>query len=428
MRPPKREDPRREDAQGQGAARRRPAWVDSRTVTQPLRFGPIRTSADLEALARHEALAFNTPCDSSVDWLKANRENVRVVRAGDEVIGGLVRYDMGQFFGGRSVRNVGIAGVAISPAARGRGAAKSLMAATLNELHDAGAAVSTLYPTTFTLYGRAGYAVAGHRYRYRLPLAGLGRIRAARDLRRLDSGGDAEEIRRLYRRLAANRPGWLDRNEHIWHRVHNHPAGRDVHGYAVPGDDGIDGYVIYTQGEVARYPYNLRIRDVQAANREAAQRILAFFSDCRTLARHATWYGSLDDSLLLEVPEVGTEISVAETWMLRIVDIAAAFTERGYPHGPGARLELDVTDDVVAGNEGRWIIEIEDGKADVNRAAGETGPDVLRLDIRALASLYTGHLGARRLAELGAVRGSAAALDRAERIFAGAPPAMPDYF
>jgi len=83
---------------------------------------------------------------------------------------------------------------------------------------------------------------------------------------------------------------------------------------------------------------------------------------------------------------------------------------------------------VVARNEGRWIIEIEGGQADVRRAGGETGPDALRLDIRALASLYTGHLSARRLAELGSVQGSAVALDRTERIFAGSPPAMPDYF
>ena len=402
--------------------------VDSRTVKERLTFGPLRTSADLEALAYQESLAFNTPHDSCVSWLRATRDHVRVVRAGSEVIGGLVQYDMGQFFGGRSVRNIGIAGVAISPTARGRGAAKSLMAATLNELHDAGVAVSTLYPTTFTLYGRAGYAVAGHRYQYRLPLAKLGRITATGEIRRLDPGADGEALKRLYRRLAMNRPGWLDRNEHIWERVHNHPAGRDVHGYVIPGDDGIDGYVVYTLGEVARYPYDLQIRDVQTANRQATRRILALFSDCRTLARHATWYGGLDDSLLLEVPEVGTEISVAETWMLRIVDIAAAFTERGYAPGTSARLELDVTDDVVARNEGRWIIEIEGGQADVRRAAGETGLDVLRLDIRALASLYTGHLSARRLAELGSVQGSAVALDRTERIFAGPLPAMPDYF
>ena len=402
--------------------------VDSRTVTERLSFGPLQTSADLEALAYQESLAFNTPHDSCVSWLRATRDDVRVVRAGSEVIGGLVQYDMGQFFGGRSVRNIGIAGVAISPTARGRGAAKSLMAATLNELHDAGVAVSTLYPTTFTLYGRAGYAVAGHRYQYRLPLAKLGRITATGEIRRLDPGADGEALKRLYRRLATNRAGWLDRNEHIWERVHNHPAGRDVHGYVIPGDDGIDGYVVYTLGEVARYPYDLQIRDVQTANRQATRRILALFSDCRTLARHATWYGGLDDSLLLDVPEVGTEISVAETWMLRIVDIAAAFTERGYAPGTSAHLELDVTDDVVARNEGRWIIEIEGGQADVRRATGKTGPDVLRLDIRALASLYTGHLSARRLAELGSVQGSAVALDRTERIFAGPLPAMPDYF
>ena len=399
-------------------------------MTQRLSFGPLRTSVDLEVLARHEALAFNTPYDSCVSWLLATRDGVRVARDGAEVVGGLVRYDMGQFFGGRSVRNAGIAGVALSPTARGRGAAKSLMASTLNELHDAGVAVSTLYPTTFTLYGRAGYAVAGHRHRFRLPLAGLGRITATREIRRLDPSGDAEALRRLYRRVAANRPGWLDRNEHIWERVNKHPAGRDVHGYAISGDEGagIDGYVVYTLGEVAHYPYELKIRDVQVANREAARRILALFSDCRTLARHATWYGALDDSLLLEVPEVGTEISVAETWMLRIVDIRAAFAERGYPPGVAARIELEVTDDVVAGNNGRWRLEVEDGRGRLEHLDEPAEAEALALDVRALASLYSGHLSARRLAELGRLRASAGTRALADRIFAGEPPSMPDYF
>ena len=402
--------------------------VDSRTVTERLSFGPLQTSADLEALAYQESLAFNTPHDSCVSWLRATRDDVRVVRAGSEVIGGLVQYDMGQFFGGRSVRNIGIAGVAISPTARGRGAAKSLMAATLNELHDAGVAVSTLYPTTFTLYGRAGYAVAGHRYQYRLPLAKLGRITATGEIRRLDPGADGEALQRLYRRLATNRPGWLDRNDHIWERVHNHPAGRDVHGYVIPGDDGIDGYVVYTLGEVARYPYDLQIRDVQTANRQATRRILALFSDCRTLARHATWYGGLDDSLLLEVPEVGTEISVAETWMLRVVDVRAAFAERGFPSATNARIDLELTDDILPGNAGRWSVEVGGGEARASRVEGEPGPDTLRMDIRAFASLYTGHLSGRRLAAMDALRGSAAAVEQADRVFAAEPPSMPDYF
>lgn len=398
-------------------------------MTNRLSFGPARSSADLQVLARQESLAFNTPFDSCVSWLRATRDLVRVVRVGGEVIGGLVQYDMGLFLGGRSVRNFGIAGVAISPTARGRGAAKSLMAATLSALHDAGVAVSTLYPTTFTLYGRAGYAVAGHRYQYRLPLAGLGRVRASGELRRLDPEADADGLARLYRRLAATRPGWLDRNEHIWQRVHNHPAGRDVHGYVLEADDGaIDGYVVYTLGAVGRYPYDLKVRDVQVAHPEAARRILALFSDCRTLARHAVWYGPLDDPLLLAVPEVGTEITIAETWMLRIVDVRAAFAERGYPATASARLDLELTDDVLPGNAGRWLIEIDGGEAKASRVDQDAGPDTLRMDIRALGSLYTGHLSARRLAAMEAVRGPAAALEQADRVFAAEPPSMPDYF
>ena len=156
--------------------------------------------------------------------------------------------------------------------------------------------------------------------------------------------------------------------------------------------------------------------------------MLALFSDCRTLARHAIWYGPLDDPLLLAVPEVGTEISIAETWMLRIVDVAAAFGERGFPTDANATLDLELTDDVVTANAGRWLVEITGGKASASRVDREASSDTLKMDIRALASLYTGHLSARRLAAMDAVRGSAAALEQADRIFAAEPPSMPDYF
>ncbi len=398
-------------------------------MTKRLTFGPVQSAAELEAQAYNEALAFNTPYDSCVAWLRATRDHVRLVRSGGKVVGGLVQYQMGQFLGGRSVRNIGIAGVAVDPTARGQGAAKALMGSTLNELHGEGVAVSTLYPTTFTLYGRAGYAAAGHRYRFRLPLDKLGRIVADGALRRLDPEGDAKALDRLYRGIARNRPGWLDRNHFIWERVYCDLGGEDIHGYVVPGSDGgVDGYVVYTQGAVGRYLYAIKVRDLQARNGAAARRILALFSDCRTLAQDVTWYGALDDHMLLQVPEVGTEISVAETWMLRIVDVQAALGERGYPPGTSARLDFDVTDGVVAGNRGRWVLAVDRGAGKVSRTTRKAGRNTLRLDIRALASMYTGHLSARRLADLDLIEGSTASLNVADRIFAGPPPSMPDYF
>ena len=64
------------------------------------------------------------------------------------------------------------------------------------------------------------------------------------------------------------------------------------------------------------------------------------------------------------------------------------------------------------------------------RAASETPPDrTLSASISAhIASLYSGHLSARRLAELGQVKGPTASLNQADRLFAGPPPSMPDYF
>ncbi len=409
-------------------------------MTDELSFGPLGTGAegdaDLAAQARHDAQAFNEPLDSCVAFLEAVRDDVRVVRSGGRVVGGLARYPMGIFLGGRSVPNAGIAGVAVDPTARGRGVARTLMASAMSELHDAGVAVSTLYPTTFTLYRGAGYAPAGHRFRHELPLHRLGRVTAEGSLRELDRKADRDALNRLYASQARHRNGWLDRNRTIWARVFRPESGEDVHAYVVPATNGNNGEgngdllgsVVYTQGPPNRYPYELTVLDLQAATAGAARRLLALFSDCRTLARSATWHGALDDHVLQHVPEVGVRTSVAETWMLRIVHLPAALEARGYPPGLDERLLLDVTDDVVAGNRGRWMFTASDGRGDVRPARADDRGPALRLDVRALASLYTGHLGAARLVALDRAEGSAEAVEAADRLFSGPPPSMPDYF
>ena len=62
-------------------------------------------------------------------------------------------YPFGQFFGGRSVRAGGVAGVAVAPEARGRGHAQRVMRASIADQRVRGEANSILDPATTSLYG-----------------------------------------------------------------------------------------------------------------------------------------------------------------------------------------------------------------------------------------------------------------------------------
>src|SRR2546430_1369377 len=78
-------------------------------------------------------------------------------------------------------------------------------------------APSTLYPSTFGLYRKAGYEIAGTHCRFTLQLRQLGRQRRPLAISAL--GTDQPEVEEVYRDVARCRTGYLDRGPYIWNRV-----------------------------------------------------------------------------------------------------------------------------------------------------------------------------------------------------------------
>jgi predicted acetyltransferase len=113
-----------------------------------------------------------------------------------------------------------------------------------------------------------------------------------------------------------------------------------------------------------------------------------------------------------------------QTWLLRVVDVAKALEKRGYPSGLQAELHLEVQDDLIAENNGRFILSVSQGQGEVTR--GGTGE--LKLHIRELAPLYTSLFTPYQLQLTGRLEGTETALDKATQLFAGVSPWMPDFF
>jgi predicted acetyltransferase len=76
--------------------------------------------------------------------------------------------------------------------------------------------------------------------------------------------------------------------------------------------------------------------------------------------------------------------------MLRIIDAAAAIGARGYPPSAALSVQLDLADDVMPGNAGRWALEISGGAGTLTRAAGRERGSALRLGPRGFAALFAG--------------------------------------
>ena len=98
-----------------------------------------------------------------------------------------------------------------------------------------------------------------------------------------------------------------------------------------------------------------------------------------------SWFGGPNHPLLMLLQERHYEASLQMFWMIRILNVAAALEARGYPLGQRTQCHLEIEDDVIPDNTGRYVLEVEEGSARVNRG----GNGSLRMHIRGLAPLRT---------------------------------------
>ena len=110
--------------------------------------------------------------------------------------------------------------------------------------------------------------------------------------------------------------------------------------------------------------------------------------------------------------------------MIRIIDLPAALTARGYPSGLTAELHLDYHDDILPENSGRWLVRIAGG-----RAAVEPGGDGrIQATSRGLSPVYSGHLPAALVADAGSLVAPDDDLALLSTVFASPSPWMADSF
>jgi predicted acetyltransferase len=382
-----------------------------------------KEESELAALADILTEAFSiTPDKIRERFDFIGHDNLRVLERGSTIAGGLWVVPMGQFFGGRSVPNVGIAGVGVRPDFRGHGVAHELMSRTVNECRDKGIALSGLYPATQALYRRSGYEAAGHRLEINLRLDSIRIRERAATMRRLEEG-DRPRLETLYRQVAQHRDGYLDRVEYLWDRVFR-PMGEATRGYGVFEGDELEGYLYLKHRDKVDGFYHLSLTDFIFSTPRAGRRLLAFLAGHSSMAGEVRWYGGPNDPALYLLSEQRYKMLFRFFWMIRITHLEAALSARGYPVGLETELHLDIADDIVPAHNGKFVLQVADGKGTVKRG----GRGDLGLDIRGLTALYTGFLSPDLLKAAGRAEGSDDALRRAGAAFAGPTPTMADMF
>lgn len=354
------------------------------------------------------------------DWLAdVGRQHIRVARRDGRLAAGLAIIPMGQWFGGVSVPMGGITAVGVAPEYRGTGVGGALLRGALEELHAGGVPLSALYPATLTFYRRAGYERAATRTVYEVPAGAIGGRDRTLDVVAVEPG-DYEALYRVYTQRARESAGNLDRPIMLWNRFLK-PRDRTPYSYMVTRDSRPEGYIIFLQGGRDE---PLNVRDICALTPEACRRLLALLADHRSMIDTIRWSGAPLDPLLFLLPEFRYKVHWSIDLMLRIVDVAGALGARGYPPGLNAGLHLEVRDDLLPWNNRRFVLELSEGRPHV-RAGGEGR---IRVGVRELAALYTGHLTPFELRVVGAIDGPERDLATAGLVFSGPRPWVPDMF
>ena len=385
-------------------------------------YSTVTSSVDVQKFGWIIAQCFLACPDEEQAWVKRmGVENVRVIREDKEIVGGLVMIPMGQWWNGITVPMTGIAGVGIAPESRGSGAALSLMQQAIKELYVNDVPTSVLYPATQRLYRNVGYEQGGSFCSWEIPAQSIQIKEQPLPVKFVSL--DSEIYYELYTKQARNINGYLNRNQTIWNRIIQ-PSDKEVfYGYVIGSVEKPEGYIIISQYSQDNENI-LSVVDWVTLTNAATKTFWSFLSNHRSQIDKIRWRSSAIDNLMFILPEQTVKNRFIQRWMLRIINVEKALSSRDYYPGIETELHLEITDDLIAENNGKYVLSIAKRCGKIIKG----GKGELKLDIRGLASLFTGLFSPQQLEVAGKIDGTEQAISTATQIFAGTSPWMMDFF
>jgi predicted acetyltransferase len=393
-------------------------------ATHDFQFVPALAS-DCESLAAILGHAFGFPVEEAKPWFeRAGLANIRTLKRHGVLRGGLIEVPMGQWFGGRSVPTMGVAGVGIVPEERGRGVATVLMLSMLREARARGFALSTLYPASVTLYRRVGYERAGARFSISFDPRTC-EVPRVPEMSLAEVTGTPDDLMALYTETARHCAGYLDRGPYVWSRV-SKPRGLVTKTFTVSHAGSLEGYVVlaHTMAEAAS---SVVVTDLVATSARAARAILRMLVEYRSIADRVKWHGGPSDLFTNLLPERHVEVAVTDHFMVRVVDVERALSSRGWPRLASGSLIVEVDDRSMPENSGHYTVTVDGGSAKVARGEAPGAPRAV-ISEHGLAALYTGHAQAHLLTTAGWLEAGDDAKEVLDAWFGGPYPTMRDFF
>jgi predicted acetyltransferase len=303
----------------------------------------------------------------------------------------------------RPVEAAYLVGVAVAPQYRGRGVLRAMLEAAFKTLRERGRPLAILMPSAAGLYIPYGFAYCYQRLSYRLPLPEIGRLfpKAAGFDFVLAALSDWPLFQAVYDQFTRPVNGSAIRGEKEWRAVLGEllykGAGRAV---IAQSAGKVRGYMLYAlQGGV------FRVIELAWLDGKGQAALFGFigrhFSQCARLE----WLAPAHDLTFLRFPDSGHYPAISPFMMGRALDPArfVAALELPMPEGDGLRLQL--SDGVIAENNGVFLLKAKEGRAALSPAEGR--PDAA-MDIGVFTQLCFGAYAADDLSLAGQLRAESA--------------------
>lgn len=391
-------------------------------VATPERFPEVLRAVESvfgEEIDEHELARFRATLDPA---------RVIYIEDDGDVVAGAGVYTFRSTVPGGVLPTAGVTFVGVKPSHRRKRLLTTMMRQQLNDIHERGEPIATLWASEGAIYGRFGYGLASlqgwvnverDKVRFLNDPGPRGRIRM------LPPGDALDAVAPIYDRVQLRTPGMFERSEAWWkHRLLADPKesreGMSQKFLAVWEEEGAGrAYVLYRvqQGWDAGGPTgHVEIHELIAEDPVALREIWRFALGVDLVSNVKGRYALLpiDSPLwtMLDEPRRLRTVLGDALW-LRVIDVKSALEGRRYT-GDG-EVTFALEDDLCDWNSGVWRVVARGGRAEVTRA--DAGAE-LSLNASTLGSIYLGTFTFTQLARAGRIdERTADACRRADAFF-----------
>ena len=360
---------------------------------------------------------------------RTSPEEFRVLEVDGEITSMLRLDRLAQWWLGRAVPSAQVLQLATPPQHRGTGHGGRLLAGLLAELHSDGVPLATLTPSTFSFYRGAGFELAGTWTMYEASAEHLPKSTIPYRARPV-SLDDPSELAAVYRLVAPSRHGALDRGERFWRQLARRSKDKTTAAFVLDGPQGPAGWAVANldfRPDPAPFQTRVEIADWGCLPGADAA-LFALFAGYASMNGMLSWSGpDPDPAALFALRDRFARLADRWHWMLRVVDLVAAFQLRPWPTGVTGQVDFRVDDPVCPWNTGTWRLGVAGGQGRVEPAPPST--PAATADIRGLAPLFTGFAGPDDLVRAGLLTGFGPdAVDLLRAAFASPRPWTAEFY